>query len=166
MTTVALPQPGGRIGWREPSAGTSDVAHRLLTKLVGIIEDAARSATGEQRLRSPIAHLLAGAKESRELAQHGDVSAPTEGAIREAIALIESLPAWAPPPTPIMENDGAIGLEWEVGPGRFFLLAVDGTGRAEYSAILGVEGEHYGTTNFTGGMPADAEVLLARLLRG
>jgi hypothetical protein len=133
--------------------------------LVGIIEDVARSATGEQRLRSPIVHLLAGAKESRELAQHGDVSAPTEGAIREAIALIESLPAWAPPPTPIMENDGAIGLEWEVGSGRFFLLAVDGTGRAEYSAILGVEGEHYGTTNLTGGMPADAEVLLARLLR-
>jgi hypothetical protein len=165
MTTLALERLRPRIRCREPSAGTSEVARRLRTKFVAIIEDAARSATGEQRISSPIAQLLAGAKESRELSQHGEISAPTEGAIREAISLIESLPAWAPAPTPILEHDGAIGLEWEVGPGRFFLVAVDGTGRVEYSAILGVEGEYYGTTNFTGAMPGDAEALLARSLR-
>jgi hypothetical protein len=166
MTTLALPQLGTRIGWREPSEGTSSVARALREKRVKIVQDAARSATGERRFTSPIAELLAGAKESRELSQYGDIVAPTEGAIGEAISLIESLPAWAPPPTPIMEHDGTIGLEWEAGPGRFFLLALDGTGRAEYSAILGVEGEHYGTTNFTGGLPADVEAFLARLLQG
>jgi len=63
-----------------------------------------------------------------------------------------------------MEHNGAIALEWNVGEGRFFVVAVDGTGRVEYSAILGIDGEHYGRTNFTGAIPAKAEALLARLM--
>ena len=165
MTTIAMPQFGSLGNSRVPSAGTSTAAGYVQQEVFRIIRDAVRSATGEGRFGNPIADLLEAAEESRELARYGDVVPPTQGAINEAITLIESLPAWAPPPTPIMEHDGAIGLEWNVGAGRFFVLAVDGTGRAEYSAILGIQGEHYGTTNFTGALPVDAQPLLARLLK-
>ena len=156
---------GGTVGRRGPTFGASQIAGRLLQQAAQFVEDTARSALGGTRWNDPLARLVESYEESRTLAGRGDYELPSLAAIDEAIALIASLPSWMPMPTPLMEPNGAIGLEWDFGPGRFFVLAVDGTGRIEYSAILGFGDEHHGIANFSGAMPRHAQTLLFELLR-
>lgn len=156
---------GGTVGRRGPTFGASQIAGRLLQQAAQFVEDTARSALGESRWNDPLARLVESYEESRTLASRGEYEVPSLAAVNEAIALIASLPSWMPIPTPLMESNGAIGLEWDFGPGRFFVLAVDGTARVEYSAILGFGDEHHGIANFSGTMPRHAQILLFELLK-
>lgn len=167
MTTAVIQGvgSGGTVGRRGPTFGASQIAGRLLQRATQFFEDAARSALGATRWSDPLARLFQGYEESRLLASGGEYRTPSLVAVREAMDLIESLPSWVPTPTPLMEPSGAIALEWEFGRGRFFVLAVDGTGRVEYSAILGLGDEHFGVANFAGIMPRHAQTLLAELIR-
>lgn len=166
MTTAVIHSSnyGGIIIRKVPTFGASQVAERLLERATQFVEEAARSALGATRWSDPLVQLINGYEESRSLAGSGEYRLPSLAALGEAKELIESLPSWAPTPTPLMEPSGAIALEWDVGRGRFFVLAVDGTGRIEYSAILGLGDEHFGITNFTGTMPRHAQTFLAELI--
>lgn len=155
----------GFVNHKASTFGASQIAGHLLQRAAQFFDDAARSAVGATRWNDPLAKLFHSYEESRLLASRGEYRAPSLWAVREAVDLIESLPTWAPTPTPLMEPSGAIALEWEFGRGRFFVLAVDGTGRIEYSAILGLGDEHFGVANFSGGIPRHAQTLLAELIR-
>jgi hypothetical protein len=166
-TAVFRGGPHGGFGSRKtPTFGAGQIAGRLLEVGRQFFEDAARSAMGSIRWSDPLVQLFQSYDETRTLAGNGEYRLPSPAAVREAIELIESLPSWAPPPTPVMEPSGAIALEWELGHGRFFVLAVDGTGRIEYSAILGLGDENFGVVNFAGRIPPRAQALLVELIRG
>lgn len=147
------------------SGGVSEFAGRITTEIERTYSDFIRSVTGQHRLADPLRELAVSFDESRELGDSDERVAPSTAAYNEAIELLQSLPSWAPPPMPVMEPSGAIGLEWDFGPGKFFVLAVDGTRRVEYSAILGPGDDHHGTTYFAA-MPLRRPLdLLADLLQ-
>lgn len=75
-----------------------------------------------------------------------------------------TLPDWVPMPTPLMESTGVIAFEWDFGPGRFFVLALNGTGKLEYSAIFGINDERFGVMSFAGVFPVGARLLLAEMV--
>jgi len=165
VTTLTAPMHGWPLARTDWSITASLFSDRSQSEIREHDRSRMKSATGERRIANPIAEIAAGREESRELEKHGDFVAPTETAIIEAETLIKSMPSWMPVPHPVMEHDGAIGLQWDVGRGRFFVVAVDGTGHVEYSAILGFGKEHSGRTTFTGRMPDEATSLLAKLTR-
>jgi hypothetical protein len=150
---------------REMSSGVSQVAQQLSDQVKRSFEDVFRSATGQRKLATPLAELKRGYDESQALGIDDQRLPPTIEAFREAAALIRSLPSWAPPPTAVIEPSGAIGLEWYFGPSKFLVLAVDGTGRFEYSAILGPGEDHHDTINFTEASRRHALDLLGELLK-
>lgn len=156
---------GGFVNRKASTFGASEMAGQLLQRVTQFFNDAARSALGATRWNDPLEKLFHSYEESCVLASRGEYRAPSPWAVLEAMDLIESLPTWAPTPTPLMEPSGAISLEWEFDRGRFFVLAVDGTGRIEYSAIVGLGDERFGVGNFSGAIPRHAQTLLAELIR-
>jgi hypothetical protein len=149
---------------RDLSAGVSEFAVRINDELKRTYQDLLRTAIGHQRLSDPLAELAAGYEESHTLGDSDERVMPSASAYNEAVELLGSLPSWVPP-IPVMEPSGAIGFEWDFGRNRFFVLAVDGTGRIEYSAILGTGDDHHGTTNFAGAAPRRALDLLVELMK-
>lgn len=103
-------------------------------------------------------------QQAEPVAQDWDLLAETQAALKQAQTLIESLPLATVAPTPLFEPSGAIALEWDVGAGRFFVVALDGSGHIDYSAILGPSDEHSGRVPFKGRLPERAATLLAELL--
>jgi hypothetical protein len=160
--------PFGRPHWGyssfASSGGVGDIANRIGTDIRDFASDAQRSATGQVRLVQPWAALVDEYSDARDLAGDGEFAVPSAAAMQEAKGLLEALPAWAPSPTPIVEPSGTIALEWDLGANRFLVFAVNGTGRLQHSAILGLGNEYYGSTNFTGALPLRAQTLLADLL--
>jgi hypothetical protein len=149
----------------DSSSGVSESAAQFRGRLRHFIEDAVRSATGQRRLMQPWLALLEQYGEAQTLAGDGEFSVPSDAAMREAELLMSALPPWAPPMTPLVEPSGTIALEWDVAPSRFLVLAVNGTGKLQHSAILGLGNEYHGSTNFSGALPDVALTLLASLLR-
>ena len=50
----------------------------------------------------------------------------------------------------VIEPSGAIAFEWDLGPFRWLVFALKGTGTIEHSAMLGIGNEQWGTRNFAG----------------
>jgi hypothetical protein len=166
MTTAAMDDARYIAIFRETSRGVSEAARSVDEQVKQLLEEALRSASWRRKLADPLTELEEGYRESHALGQDEERTPPSVAALREAATLIQSLPSWVPAPTSVMEPSGAIGLEWYLGPNKFLVFAVDGTGRVEYSAILGLGEEHHGVTNFRGGPPRHGLDLLAELLKG
>lgn len=155
MTTATASFLGAQSGW-SPAAlagGVSDVARQISGHVVRRWTEASRTASGQRSLDEQRTALVDNYVEAQALAEHGDSSAPTPAALREAQSLLAALPPWAATPAvpiPTIEPSGAIALEWDLGPNRFLVFAVKGTGIIEHSAILGLGNERYGTNNFAG----------------
>jgi hypothetical protein len=64
----------------------------------------------------------------------------------------------------MIEPSGAIAFEWDLGPSRWLVLALKGTGTIELSAILGLGSEIHGKTTFTGGLGRREIQLLRELV--
>lgn len=107
----------------------------------------------EARNQEAVAKLYEQFREARQIL--ADAGAGKKfGALTEAETLLASIPLGDDLPEARFEEDGSIGLEWDIGPGRFFLMALDGTGRLEYSIIRGPDDETYGRIPFRGTLPA------------
>lgn len=148
------------------SLGASNEAAWLRKKIDEIFSAAAPPASELIKREEIIAQLLEEYREALALGDADGYSPPSQSALSEATNLVGSLPTWMLTPTPHIEPSGAIAFEWDVGPGRFFVLAVDGTGRIECSAILSAGDESHGVFNFSGTVPIRAQKLLAELLSG
>jgi hypothetical protein len=108
--------------------------------------------------------LSAGYKEAEELSDHADQSVPTPAAMREAHELLAALPQWCVAPVPSVEPSGAIAFEWDLGPSRWLVLALKGTGTIEHSVMLGFGNEQSGTRNFAGALGRHELALLSELM--
>ena len=152
MTTATASRSRHQLGW-DPAAlpgGVSEFAQQIGSHVRQVWVDACRTASGQGFLLAQPIALMDNYSEAKALAANGESLAPSPAALREAHSLLAALPSWAPKPNPIIEPSGAIAFEWDLGPSRFLVFAVKGTGTIEHSAILGLGNEVSGTTNFAG----------------
>ena len=153
MTSMTLSR-GFAYGLR-PSVGTAGVSESAtwLAELVQrTVYEKRRSASGQSAAFSAIPALGESYQEAAEEARAGEQRLPSPGALQEAKQLLEALPNWCAAPSPVIEPSGAIALEWDLGPRRWLVLALKGTGTIEHSAVLGLGNEFFGTTNFAGAL--------------
>ena len=80
-------------------------------------------------------------------------------AISQALALLDALPAWVPPPEIVVESDGQIGFDWQVTGNLVLSLNVGVGGMIGYAALNGLESS-YGRLPFAGVLPARIRDLL------
>ena len=167
MTTATARFPGSQIGW-SPAAmtgGVSDVAQQISGHVKRMLTDAGRTASGQRLLIAQRTALMDNYAEAQAMAEHGESVAPTPATLREAHSLLAALPSWATTPSPTIEPSGAIALEWDLGPNRFLVFAVKGTGIIEHSAVLGLGNEYWGTKNFAGTLGKHELGLLVELMQ-
>jgi hypothetical protein len=168
VTTATLASPGRNFGFgmSSVSAGVSDTAEHLASQLKRVFLDTVRTASGQAVILPAQSSLSAGYKEATRLATGGDEQVvPTSAAMREADELLTALPQWCIAPAPTVEPSGAIAFEWDLGPSRWLVLALKGTGMIEYSAILGLGNEMHGTRNFAGTLGRHEIALLSELIQ-
>jgi hypothetical protein len=156
MTQLAL-APRFADAVRMPSA------QEFFSQFANALRPRTTSALRDRLVDSTISALIAGFEDAIGEAD-AEYAAPNQAALKQAQTLIESLPLATVAPTPLFEPSGAIALEWDVGAGRFFVVALDGSGHIDYSAILGPGDEHSGRVPFKGRLPERAATLLAELL--
>ena len=166
MTSATLTSAGQQFGFGTSSisAGVSDAAEHLASQLKRVLLDTVRTASGQAVILPTHMALRKGYKEAEELAQQGDQALPTPAAMREAHELLTALPQWCVAPLPIIEPSGAIAFEWDLGPNRWLVLALKGTGKIEHSALLGFGNEQSGTRNFAGTLGGHESALLSELM--
>lgn len=167
MTSATLASPGRHFGFgtSSVSAGVSDAAEHLASQLKTVFLDSVRTASGQAVILPAQAALSAGYQAAGRLAAGGEQDVPTPAAMREAHELLTALPQWCVAPVPAVEPSGAIAFEWDLGPGRWLVLALKGTGTIEHSAMLGVGNELYGTRNFAGTLGRHELALLSELMQ-
>ena len=167
MTTATASFSGSHIGWSSAalSGGVSDVARQISGHVMRVLSDAGRTASGQRFLLAERTALIDNYAEAQALAEHGESVAPTPATLREAHSLLAALPSWAAAPSPTIEPSGAIAFEWDFGPNRFLVFAVNGTGIVEHSAILGLGNEYWGTKNFAGTLGKHELRLLSELMQ-
>lgn len=130
------------------------------------VEDWSQLAQSSRRENSVLLDQLAEAcAEATAQAADGEQYAPTAAAQFEAQQLVQALPSWCGRPQPIVENSGAIALEWDLHGGLWLVLAVKGIGTLEYSAIFADQTQDAGVWNFTGVLGAEPIALLRRLMQ-
>jgi hypothetical protein len=91
----------------------------------------------------------------------GEQLVPSADTKREAIELLRMLPPDIDIPEPVIEPSGAISWSWDRGSAGFLILAVDGKGRVQRSALIDGE-ESWDTTPLSDSLPAEELALLAR----
>lgn len=167
MTTATLASPGHPFGYRSASisAGVSGAAEHLAAQLKSVFLDSVRSASGQSVILPTVTALTQGYREAVEQAHSAEQDYPTPAAMREAHELLAALPQWSPAPGATVEPSGAIAFEWDLGPHRWLVLALKGTGTIEYSAMLGLGNEDYGTRNFAGTLGRHELALLSELMQ-
>ena len=89
--------------------------------------------------------------------------AVTPSAFEEALALLNSRPETIPLPEFAIEPDGSIGMEWENGPDRLFVLSVSGKGVVVYAGLLGKASKAHGVEVFNDSLPKNLVGYLHRL---
>lgn len=166
MTSATQTWPGPKLGYGSSSisAGVSGAAEYLASQLKRVVLDRVRTASGQAVVLATHAALSEGYKEAKELVDHGDQTLPTPAAMREAHELLEALPHWCVAPAPMIEPSGAIAFEWDLGPNRWLVFALKGTGTIEHSAMLGLGNEQWGTRNFAGTLGRHESALLSELM--
>ena len=168
MTSATLISPGKAIGFRAPSmsAGVSETAHHLAVEFKKVFLDVMRTASGQAVIVPAGRALSEGYSEAVRVADGVDDQAvPTPAAMHEAHELLRALPQWCVAPSPFVEPSGAIAFEWDLGPNRWLVLALNGTGRIEHSAMLGMGNEQSGTRNFSGTLGGHEMALLSELMQ-
>ncbi len=166
MTTATLTFGSQyHLGRSSVSGGVSEVARQSVTRFKQSVLDKLRTASWQGSIITTLPALAASYKEAEEQAQFEDQALPSAGAMKEAQELLEALPHWCATPMPTIEPSGAIAFEWDMGPGRWLVLALKGTGTIEHSAILGLGNERWGTGNFAGTLGAHERRLLAELMQ-
>lgn len=168
VTSATLASPGRHFGFgaSSVSAGVSDAAEHLASQLKRVFLDAVRTASGQAVILPVQVALSTGYQEASRLAAAGDEQVvPTSAAMREADELLTALPPWCVAPVPTVEPSGAIAFEWDLGPSRWLVLALKGTGTIEHSAILGMGNEMHGTRNFAGTLGRHEIALLSELMQ-
>lgn len=104
---------------------------------------ATSSAVEQGRYVLPLSLLNERIAEAAALALESDEQLPpTSIATREAWLLLEMMPSNISPPEPVIEPSGAIAWTWERDDGPFLVLAVNGTGRLQHSAIIDGQQRH------------------------
>jgi hypothetical protein len=147
------------------STGVSEVAQQLRGQLTRIVTEGMRTASGQSLFVHPRMALQESYREAAEQAQYGEQSLPSAAALHEAHEFLEALPPWAPTPVPLIEPSGAIAFEWDLGPERWLVFALKGTGTIEHSAKIGLGNEEWGTRNFSGDLGRREKGLLAELVQ-
>jgi hypothetical protein len=137
----------------------------LAAQLKWLASEGMRTARGQAAVLPSHSALAESYREAVSLVPSGEQLPPSPAALREAFNLLEALPSWCIAPTPIVEPSGAVSFEWDLGPGRWLVLAVKGTGAIEHSAMLGLGNEQYGTRSFTGRLGKHELGLLAELMQ-
>jgi len=90
---------------------------------------------------------------------------PTDaGTISQALALLDALPSWTPPPELAIESDGQIGFDWQCSSDRVLSLNVGPGGMLGYAALIGLE-SCYGRVPFAGVLPERISTLLRLTLQ-
>lgn len=168
MTSATLTSSGRQFGFATSSvsAGVSDAAEHLASQLKQVFLDSVRTARGQSVILPAQAALSTGYQEAGRVASSGDDQIlPSSAAMLEADEFLTALPQWCVSPAPIIEPSGAIAFEWDLGPGRWLVFALKGTGTIEHSAMLGLGNELYGTRNFAGTLGRHEISLLSDLMR-
>ncbi len=166
MTSATLPSGAFYgIGQSRVSAGVSEAARQSVLQFKRGLVDKWRTASGQAAIFTALPALGESYREAEAQAQYGEQTMPSAGAMQEAQELLEALPTWCSMPTPIVEPSGTIAFEWDLGPNRWMVLALKGTGTIEHSAILGRGNELWGTRNFAGTLGEHERRLLQDLMQ-
>jgi hypothetical protein len=92
---------------------------------------------------------------------------PSDATVREAELVLELTHARWPPPALLVDADGAITFEWDVGTRGWVELRVDGSGQLSHSAVI--QGDDYAQSEdltepaLAGRLPDWAAEVLRRL---
>lgn len=152
-------------GGYSPSRGVSQPAMHVTALFKRRLDDAWRTVSGRPAGLEALPELDESYRDAQAQAQHDEEQiSPSPAAMQEANDLLISLPPWCPTPSPAIEHSGAIALEWDLGPNRWLLLALKGTGSIELSAILGLGNEFHWKTTFAGGLGKREHELLRELV--
>lgn len=121
------------------------------------------SATARDRFETPAEMLVDALFEAAVFASQspGEQCIPSADTQQEAIKLLRMLPSDIDMPGPVIEPSGAISWSWERGGDEVLILAVDGKGRVQRSAIVDGE-ESWDTTPLAENLQAEDLALLAR----
>ena len=146
------------------SRGVSQPAMHVAELVKRGLDDAWRTVSGRPAGLAALPELDESYRAAQTQAQHDEEQvSPSPAAMQEANELLISLPSWCPIPSPVIEPSGAIALEWDLGPNRWMLLALKGTGTIELSAIFGLGNEFHGKTTFSGVLGKREHQLLREL---
>lgn len=153
MTVATLPMPGAT--WSSTSLPTSaitDYALKLTAGLVfpfdrfveGLANDltmqsrATSSAIEQDRFERPMLALYEALAEAHEVAAVSeDHMMPSVPTLREARKLLRMLPRDVAMPEPVIEPSGTIAWSWDHAGVGYVVLAVNGTGAVQRSAVIG-----------------------------
>jgi hypothetical protein len=85
------------------------------------------------------------------------------GTLRSALTFLWALPSEYSLPDVVVEDDGQLGFDWDLGPTRVLSVNVGDGGMLGYSALLGAEST-YGKAPFPGTIPETLVRLLVQIL--
>ncbi len=104
------------------------------------------SVIEQDRFQKPMSALVDAAIDQADIAlESSDHVVPSGETYLEAIKLLRMLPANVEAPEPVIEPSGAIAWMWSRDTGDFLVLAVNGKGRVQRSAVLDGRESHGAT---------------------
>lgn len=138
MSNASLCMPDSRFGLLgQITVAVSGYTQSSRRRLDEPVKAHTPSAMEQARFEWPASALLeVFAEATDEAAQNPEQSAPTSVALEEAICLLKMLPIGIDSPEPVVEPSGTIAWLWDRGDQGFLVLAVDGTGRLQRSAVI------------------------------
>jgi hypothetical protein len=75
------------------------------------------------------------------------------GAKEQAQRFVDLLPYWLPPPDPVPDPDGELGLSWDFGPGHVLSVNISADGTLTYAGLLGNGVKRHGVEKFGSEIP-------------
>lgn len=141
-----------------------EFAHPVVEEDMLTVESAPTAlATERDRFATPAELLVEALIDAAKFAFQapGEQLVPSADTQREAIKLLRMLPPDIDIPEPVIEPSGAISWSWDRGRDGFLILAVDGKGRVQRSALIDGD-ESWNTTPLSDSLQAEELALLAR----
>ena len=149
MSTFSLSPLSAGIAFSGGFDGVSKDAAIVGSWLTTIREQFIRSANGQRLIGEPSADLRAIFQSCVDVDWDGQGASPIRhGALLEAERLLEMIPERFPAPDISPEPTGSIAFEWYKGPGRVFVVSVNGSGSVQFAGIFGNGNEDHGKRNF------------------
>lgn len=78
----------------------------------------------------------------------------SESVLTEAHWLLSALPSWVPNPEVVPEPSGEIGLEWDYGKDRIFVITINGDHSIAYAGFLGAGNRIRGIESYSEAIPS------------